>query len=197
MQKGDLQEKVKSMQGKVWYYLTTYLGYIKKLQVGRYLGTDAYFTLWHGTFSHKEGIEPIRSSFESRRKRGEANSILRGSIWYAGQMVSLMDSLFFVHVSKYMYVPTSSQPARLSSYIRKILVRGLFTTESVLVCSRVVNTTQRRTCIHAFQVVFQHATKCFNKLCLVCYLVSFFLSPSFSPLPARSIWRWLHLSVRS
>lgn len=25
MQKGDLQEKVKSMQGKVWYYLTTYL----------------------------------------------------------------------------------------------------------------------------------------------------------------------------
>lgn len=37
MQRGDLQKKVKSMQGKVWYYLpTTYLGYIKKLQVGTY-----------------------------------------------------------------------------------------------------------------------------------------------------------------
>lgn len=142
--------------------------------------------------------KPIRSSFESRRKRGEANSISRGSIWYAGQMVSLMDSLFFVHVSKYMYVPTSSQPASQPIQLHgKILVCGLFTTESVLVCSSQYNTTQRRTCIHAFQVVFQHATKCFNKLCLLCYLVSFVLSPSFSPLPARSIWRWLHLSVRS
>lgn len=141
-----------------------------------------------------------RSSFESRRKRGEANSILRGSVWYAGQMVSLMDSLFSVHVSKYMYVyvPTSSQSAS-----QPIQLHGKSSSSWIVhdristVCSKVVNTTQRRTCIHAFQVVFQHATKCFNKLCLVCYLVSFFLSPSFSPLPARSIWRWLHLSVRS
>lgn len=139
--------------------------------------------------------KPIRSSFESRRKRGEANSISRGSIWYAGQMDSLMDSLFFVHVSKYMYVPTSSQPAHpaTSKSSSSWIVHDRIST----VCSKVVNTTQRRTCIHAFQVVFQHATKCFNKLCLVCYLVSFFLSPSFSPPPARSIRRWLHLSVRS
>lgn len=187
------------MQGKVWYYLpTTYFRYIKKLQVGRYL-TRTYFMARHILIQGR--YKPIRSSFESRRKRGEANSILRGSIWYAGQMVSLMDSLFFVHVpiEVHVYVPTSSQPASQLAHpatwknSSSRIVHDRIST----VCRKVVNTTQRRTCIHAFQVVFQHATKCFNKLCLVCYLVSFFLPPSFSPLPARSIWRWLHLSVRS
>lgn len=136
----------------------------------------------------------IMSSFESRR----SNSILRGSIRYAGQMDSLMDSLFFVHVCMYrstcmcMYQQVASQPASQPIQLpKKISSSWIIHDRISTVCSKVVNTTQRRTCIHAFQVVFQHATKCFNKLCLVCYLVSFFLSPSFSPLPARSIWRWL------
>lgn len=96
-----------------------------------------YFMAWHTLTQGR--YKPIRSSFESRRKRGEANSILRGSIRYAGQMVSLMDSLFFcacVHVSKYMYVPylqVASQPASQPIQLHgRILVHGLFTTESVL-----------------------------------------------------------------
>lgn len=144
--------------------------------------------------------KPIRSSFESRRKRGEAKQLNFEGFDMVCRANGFIDGFFvFVHVCMYrstcMYLQVASQPASPYSYIREILVCGLFTTESVLYV--IVNTTQRRTCIHAFQVVFQHATKCFNKLCLVCYLVSFFLSPSFSPLPARSIWRWLHLSVRS
>lgn len=44
-QKGDLQEKSRVDAGEslvLPYYLTTYFRYIKKVQVGRYLGTNAY-----------------------------------------------------------------------------------------------------------------------------------------------------------
>lgn len=137
-----------------------------------------------------------RSSFESRRKRGEANSILRGSVWYAGQMVSLMDSLFSVHVSKYMcmYLQVASQPASLSSYMEKVLVRKLFTTESVLVCSSPYNTeTDMHTCfsssVSTCNQVFQQA--------LFGVLPGIFLSLSFFLSTARSLYLALAPSLCS
>lgn len=40
--------------------------------------------------------------------------------------------VFCACIEVHVYVPTGSQPASLSSYVEKVLVRGLFTTESVL-----------------------------------------------------------------
>lgn len=51
----------------------------------------------HSHTTLKEGIEPIMSSFESRRSQLSFEGF--DTLWYAGQMVSLMD---FVHASKYM-----------------------------------------------------------------------------------------------
>lgn len=54
MQKGDLQEKSQVDAGEslvlptTYYLVLTYFRYIKELQVGRYLGANAY--LLHGTF---------------------------------------------------------------------------------------------------------------------------------------------------
>lgn len=158
-----------------------------------------YFMAWHILTQGRYRAYKVKFRIEAKARRSQLNFEGFDTLWYAGQMVSLMDSLFFVHASKYMYVPTSSQPASQPIQLHKKNSSSWIVHDRIsTVCSKVVNTTQRRTCIHAFQVVFQHATKCFNKLCLVCYLVSFVLSPSVSPLPARSIWRWLHrLSVRS
>lgn len=69
-----MQEKSQVDAGESLVLPTTYLPYlryIKKLQVGTYLGTNGHL-LYGKTHSHttlKEGIKPIRSSFEARRSQ--------------------------------------------------------------------------------------------------------------------------------
>lgn len=105
--------------------------------------------------------------------------------------------VFCACIEVHVYVPTSSQPASQPVQLhRKFSSSWIVHDRISTVCSKVVNTTQRRTCIHAFQVVFQYASKVFQQA-LFGVLPGIFLSLSFFLSAARSLYLALAPSLCS
>lgn len=154
-----------------------------------------YFMAWHILTQGRYRAYKVKFRIEAKARRSQLNfegfdMVCRANGFIDGFIV------FCACIEVHVYVPTSSQPAQPSpaSYIEKVLVRGLFTTESVLVCSSQYNTeTDMHTCfsssVSTCNQVFQQA--------LFGVLPGIFLSLSFFLSAARSLYLALAPSLCS